>query len=68
MSFAITTCDQSADIFTKHLPSSQYLGFRTNLSIVPRPVSLREDDSQTEYTQASALLNQTDQENSVDKD
>ncbi|KAL6321633.1 hypothetical protein AAG906_025465 [Vitis piasezkii] len=58
----IPTCDQIADIFTKHLPSSKYLGFRTKLSIVPCPVSLRGDDSQIEYTQASALPNQIDQE------
>ena len=58
----IPTYDQIADHFTMHLPNSQYLGFRTKLSIVPRPVSLRRDDSQTEYTQASTLSNQTDQE------
>ena len=39
----IPSTDQVADIFTKHLPSSQFITLRTKLFVVPRPVSLRGD-------------------------
>ena len=39
----IPSIDQVADIFTKHLPSSQFITLRTKLSVVPCPISLRGD-------------------------
>ena len=39
----IPSIDQVADIFTKHLPSSQFITLRTKLFVVPRLVSLRGD-------------------------
>ncbi|RVW59875.1 Retrovirus-related Pol polyprotein from transposon RE1 [Vitis vinifera] len=40
----LPSAEQVADIFTKHISSSQFLSFRTKLSVVPSPVSLRGDD------------------------
>ncbi|KAL6330080.1 hypothetical protein AAG906_039998 [Vitis piasezkii] len=40
----LPSSEQVADIFTKHISSSQFLSFRTKLSVVPSPVSLRGDD------------------------
>ena len=39
----ISSIDQVADIFTKHLPSSQFITLCTKLSVVPCPMSLRRD-------------------------
>ena len=39
----IPSTDQVADIFTKHLPSSQFITLHTKLYVVPCPVSLRGD-------------------------
>ena len=40
----LPSSDQIADIFTKHISSSQFFSFRTKLSVVPKLTSLRGDD------------------------
>ncbi|KAJ9678334.1 hypothetical protein PVL29_020488 [Vitis rotundifolia] len=42
----LSSSEQVADIFTKHISSSQFLSFRMKLSVIPSPVSLRGDDRQ----------------------
>ena len=39
----IPSTDQVADIFTKHLPSSQFITLHTKLYVVPCPMSLKGD-------------------------
>ncbi|RVW96129.1 Retrovirus-related Pol polyprotein from transposon RE2 [Vitis vinifera] len=40
----LPSSEQVADIFTKHISSSQFLSFITKLSVVPSPMSLQGDD------------------------
>ena len=42
----IPSFEQVANIFTKHISSSQFLSFRTKLFVVPSLVSLWGDDRQ----------------------
>ena len=39
----VPSTDQVVVIFTKHLPSSQFITLRIKLFVVPHPVSLRGD-------------------------
>lgn len=41
----IMSSNQIVDIFTKYLPSSQFINFRTKLSIIAKPMSLRGSSS-----------------------
>ena len=41
------SADQVADIFTKHLSSSQFCTLRNKLSVISLPARLRGDESQT---------------------
>ena len=42
--------DQLADIFTKHLPITQFCNLRSKLTVTYPPLSLRGDDNQTDST------------------
>ncbi|RVW31775.1 Retrovirus-related Pol polyprotein from transposon RE1 [Vitis vinifera] len=42
--------DQLADIFTKHLPITQFCNLRSKLTVTYPPMSLRGDDNQTDST------------------
>ena len=45
--------DQLADIFTKHLPITQFCNLRSKLTVTYPPLSLRGDDNQTDSTQTA---------------
>ena len=51
----IPSSDQIADILTKYLSTSLYCSLRSKLSVLPRPLRLRRDDSQTHPNDCNKL-------------
>ncbi|RVW58402.1 Retrovirus-related Pol polyprotein from transposon RE1 [Vitis vinifera] len=48
--YYVPSGDQLADIFTKHLPITQFCNLRSKLTVTYPPLSLRRDDNQTDST------------------